>query len=466
MHPFTYYSDKSRAQRKKRNLPREAIKNPSISEDSIDSASLDSNEESSLMTVLLSKSGHYVVWNGQNVDLLVETCLKAITKFESHEIASRRKEDNWKQEFGVNSWSSDSFAVSSPLNSKEIELLSECIPHNKYWTELQLKFNHDGLIMNLFMNLGENMALCESLVSLDLGGQNLSDDVISNLAIGLSHRRSRSLRKINLCKNDITNEGVKVLFEVLQVIPVENLNLSFNNFDDIGSTWISASLEHTSLTTLNISNNQFVFINTESIMDSKVTTLYVGYTGCLKGDKYMESLTAGKLKSLSVETCNVSELGIHHLETNSVLQELDLSENTLLQSHSTMACLSKSLSVGATSLCVLRLNGIPLNGTGVFAMLVAGILGGARLKELYIRTCSLNSDVFNVAGPLIFQISTLDVSGNPLGRCGVEQLHGVLVQAQKYFELSASNCGVQNEAVCNLFANIPTVSLWGMDLQF
>ncbi|KAJ3008414.1 UNVERIFIED_CONTAM: hypothetical protein HDU68_003116 [Siphonaria sp. JEL0065] len=397
----------------------------------------------------------YIVWDGEDIDSVIQKCMDHLSMFEDRVTISKRREKSWTIQFGADSWNSPTLIPPTSLNNEEIELLAECAPYNENWKELRLKFNREERVAESLSTMGRNFGICQNLAILDLMNQDLGDDAISNLATGFASTPTAPLKTLNLRKNSISNKGVIVLFTMLQTVAVDALDISYNLFDDSSSTFLSMTIKRTHLTRLDISHNKFVRLFPGSVMESKLSQLSVGHTDCLLGDEYMQSLPTGKLKSLSVQSCNVSEVGISFLETNSSLQELDLSENILLQNRVTMASLRNALDGGVSG-----------GEGGLFPMLIEGIVAGGKVEELYIKGCALDTDNFMAGTHLLMsQIVTLDVSDNPIEHRGFIHLQQVVAQSSKFVELCLSNCAMVDSEIYETFGMLPNVSLWGISVD-
>ncbi|KAI9340947.1 hypothetical protein BDR26DRAFT_861104 [Obelidium mucronatum] len=406
----------------------------------------------------------YVVWDGQNIDAVLNASFEAVSVFEANTSVSKRREECWKVEFEPDFWNCTTVALPNPLNNEEIELVSECAPWNVNWKELKLNLNQSRN-SKLLKYFGKNLGLCNNLTVLDLSCQSLGDDGLSSLAIGFGMVPSAPLKSLNLSNNSISNKSISTLFDMLQVVAVNTLDISHNLIDNESSKTISTNLTNTSLKVLNISFNSFAFLHADCIMESKLEQLLVGWTDCLMGNEYMRCTSAGKLQILSVEDCNISDEGISYLKGDSNLQELDLSANAQIQNYSTMACLSNALHFGATSLRILRLNNIPMSEKNAFKLLVKGVTGGGHIQELHVKSCSLVADnVIEDAQLLLSHIVRLDISNNPLEYRGLMHLQALAADTKNLIELCLSNCGMSDAEVYKSFGHLPFVSLWGISV--
>ena len=162
-----------------------------------------------------------------------------------------------------------------------------------------------------------NQGFCE-LKRLNLGRNNITDEGVKHLATALTHTNC-TLNSLNLEGNDITDEAVKHLATALTHAncKLNSLNLGYNNITDEAVKHLATALTHTNCTlnSLNLIKNNI----TDEAVKHLATALT--HTNC-------------KPNSLDLRSNNITDEAVKHLATaltytNCKLNSLDLGHNNV-----------------------------------------------------------------------------------------------------------------------------------------
>jgi len=114
-----------------------------------------------------------------------------------------------------------------------------------------------GKIFNMLVPFFENSSILFELRIKECN--NLGDDGWRSLALAIGSNKNKSLRKVSLIDNNISDEGMVDIITALSMHPhLENLGLMGNHLSNKGCTTLSTFLKcsATQLQTLNLENNE------------------------------------------------------------------------------------------------------------------------------------------------------------------------------------------------------------------
>ncbi|KAI9340946.1 hypothetical protein BDR26DRAFT_1007402 [Obelidium mucronatum] len=396
-----------------------------------------------LLTSLFQLQGFQLI-EKMPIKIVVERALSQLSLFNDIERSRRSRREEFELVFRNSEflWEAPDFTSRRSLSAIEFSCLFKSLEYNSHWRTVSIN-NHDGFEFKPISSLlASSLRLNTHLLHLDLSSNFLSDQTVEDLSKALAHMLPlvSSLVDLNLSKNQIGKRGVLSLFKALKDIPIKKLNLSQNSLTETCSSVVSEGLLSSSLVFLDISRNAGVVVDCHAIQKSPLEDLRVGHTDCLNGDKYLQVTS---LKILRVESCNVTQVGLSSLADNSVLSELDLSQNDLLQSKRVMNVFRNSLQIGVKNLSILRLSDISLNN--VVLQLVDGVKNHKSLQELVMKRCSLSGvAIETIVGSLSpsSKLCTLDVSQNSFGLQGALALLGSSSHGLK--NISIAHCGIED----------------------
>ena len=178
---------------------------------------------------------------------------------------------------------------------------------NDSWQEIwyadeinELKYRREFLLRCVDEN--EHLNVCSA---------NLSD-VAQIGIIGDCLKLNKKITEVNLCRCRVSNEGIKVLLQAVEVNTLQNLDISYNSISDDGVLSISDFLKFKhSLCKLNVSGND--------LRDKRII-------------KFSEAICVNTtLKDLNMSRNRITDEGANKLskaiQVNKTLQELNISKN-------------------------------------------------------------------------------------------------------------------------------------------
>ncbi|KAJ3008415.1 UNVERIFIED_CONTAM: hypothetical protein HDU68_003117 [Siphonaria sp. JEL0065] len=380
------------------------------------------------------------------ISIVVQRAISQLFLFDEILVQSRRQQDEFEYVFRDSefAWNAIEFTAKRPFSVMEFECLFKSLEFNMYWRTVSIRnceaFDNTALSSLLHNSLRHNT----HLHLLDLSSNFLSDEAVTILSQALAQTLPSvsSLKILNLSRNQISRRGVESLFDALKFVLITSLNISDNLLDETCSSVVSECLVYTSLTSLDVSMNAGVLIDYCAVKQSLLEVLHVGYTNCLKGDQYLQ---ADNLKELHVETCNISDVGLVALVGNSTLNQLNISQNELLQNRSVMTVFGETLRMGASNLVVLNLSEIRLDD--VVPLLMNGVQSHESLEHLIMRRCELSAfAIRQLVASLLpsSKLHVLDVSQNNFGIEGVRALLHPTNHGLK--DICVACCGISTPA--------------------
>ncbi|KAJ3229841.1 hypothetical protein HDU78_008801, partial [Chytriomyces hyalinus] len=368
-------------------------------------------------------------------------------------------------------WDAAHLIFNRALSAGELECVIASLAFNTTWKKVSLQQCEgfqDG--RTLEVSLGSCLRHNTCLVVLDLSFNWISDEWAIELSSALKQviPSVTQLRDLKLNNNQIGRAGLLALLKMLAQVPISNLDLSHNSLNESCNSVINSHLPATFLAELDVSHNPGFKIGSQAIINSQLSKLQVGYSDCLSGDTYLESLNASNLTSLHVASCNISEVGLTCLAENNQLQELNLSENELIQNRIVMTTLAHSLSVGATGLTALHISSVDL--ANVIHILAVGLEKNSFLTHLTLQSCGLVSASAEALAAAISStnsvLQTLDVSRNEFGFHGVKTLIDLQdVTGCTLRELCVSKCGILPEQELPLLNLAKLCTLDALDIS-
>ncbi|XP_076841985.1 NACHT, LRR and PYD domains-containing protein 3-like [Brachyhypopomus gauderio] len=254
-------------------------------------------------------------------------------------------------------------------------------------------------------NLTENFCDCLALalhkektflIELDLSNSKLQDSAVQQLSVGLNSSYCK-LKILRLASCKLTVECCKYLASALQTKKpsLQELDLTNNNLQDSGVEQLSAGLNHSDckLETLRLAGNNLTVEScqylTSVLQKENSCLLQLDLNNNNLQDSGVEQLSAGlksshcKLKILRMALCSLGEKTCENLAsvlTNSLLRELDLSNNDL--KNSGVVKLSVGLKSSHCKLEILRLSGCLVTEEGCTSLASALRSNPSHLKEL------------------------------------------------------------------------------------
>ncbi|XP_073694426.1 NACHT, LRR and PYD domains-containing protein 12-like [Garra rufa] len=243
-------------------------------------------------------------------------------------------------------------------------LCSALLSSNSHLRELDLNNNHlkDSGVM--LLSAGLKSSHCQ-LNILRLCGSKLTAQSCESLSLALQSSNS-VLRELDLSNNDLQDFGVKLLSDGLKSCKLEILRLSICKLTGQSCESLSSALQSSNsvLRELDLSNNE--------LQDSGVKLLSDGLKSC-------------KLEILRLSKCKLTGQSFESLSSalqfsNSVLRELDLSNNDLQDSG--VKLLSDGLKSPNCKLEILRLSACMVTEEGCGYLSSALSSNPSHLREL------------------------------------------------------------------------------------
>ena len=218
-----------------------------------------------------------------------------------------------------------------------VTCLSECLKEDDMLLELNMSNNQ--IIRGREKKIIEAITVNKTLLKLDASLMKIhSESYISDCL-----EINKSLKELNMSKNEITRNGANEIATAIRVnTTLEKLDLSCNALSDDGATVISDSLQfNISLQQLNISKNkitsegikrmaQIIQVNTRlKHLDLSVNKIV---------DDGANLISDGLKSNISLQELNISHNGITNkgikkiteaIQTSSTLQNIDISKNNI-----------------------------------------------------------------------------------------------------------------------------------------
>ncbi|XP_067916037.1 NACHT, LRR and PYD domains-containing protein 12-like isoform X4 [Heterodontus francisci] len=326
------------------------------------------------------------------------------------------------------------------LTDSCIEDLASALSTNRSLTDLDLSDNNLGDSGVKLRSEALRNTDCK-IQKLWLGGNNLSDSCIEDLASALS--TNRSLTDLDLSGNNLGDSGVKLLSEALknpdckiQELWLVGNNLTTSCIDDLAS----ALSTNRSLTDLNLNYNELgdsgVKLLSEALRnpDCKIQKLWL--VGNNLTDSCIEDLastlsTNRSLTDLDLSYNKLGDSGVKLLSEalrnpDCKIQKLELENNKLTDS-----CIEDLTSALSTnwSLTDLDLSYNKLGDSGVKLLSEALRNPDCKIQRLQLENNNLTASCIEVLASAVStnrSLTDLDLSDNKLGDSGVKQLSEAL----------------------------------------
>ena len=184
--------------------------------------------------------------------------------------------------------------------------------------------------------VAEAIQVNTTLETLDLSFNRLSDDGASFISDIL-----KSLQQLNMCRNDISSKGAKVIAEANRLnTTLEKLDLSFNKLSDDGASFISDGLKtNMSLQELKMSKNNITSEGAKMIAEALQLNTTLKQLDLSINKIFDDGATAISnvlksnitLQELNISHNNITNKGITKIteliQINSTLQNINISKN-------------------------------------------------------------------------------------------------------------------------------------------
>ena len=358
------------------------------------------------------------------------------------------------------------------------EALASVVMHNTRLEELHVSGNNLGKGM---LTVAKALQHISSLRSLDLGNNNISEEVAGELALAISANECleemrlynskltlsaivilqslsniTTLKYLNIKNNQITEEAGEALASVVMYnTRLEELHVSGNNLGK-GILTVAKALQHiSSLRSLDLGNNNI----SEEVAGE--LALAISANECLEEIRLYDSKlsssaivilqslgTISTLQYLNFNNNQMTEEAGEALASvilhNTRLEKLHLSDNNL--GEGTLKVLKALQHITSLKLLDLEYNGMPKEASGELAL---ALTSNKHLEELWLANNNLQSSAFVILQALstISSLKCLDMNNNQISGAGGEMLASVINNNTGLRKLFISNNNIQYSAM-------------------
>ena len=211
----------------------------------------------------------------------------------------------------------------SLMKLQDENCISDCLKINKSLKELNMSKNE--ITSNGAKEIATAIRVNTTLEKLDLSHNEISNDGVSFISDGL---KNNSLKEVNISRNKITGEGAQYIADAIRMNTIlVKLDLSCNEISNDGASFISDSLKNNnSLKEVNISRNKITSEGAQYIADAiRINTTLV------KLDLSCNTLSDDG--AIAISESLQSNKGItkitEAIQTSLTLQNIDISKNNI-----------------------------------------------------------------------------------------------------------------------------------------
>ena len=219
-----------------------------------------------------------------------------------------------------------------------VTCLSECLKEDDMLLELNMSKN--WIIRGRENKIIEAIAINKTLLKLDASLTKMQDESYISDCLKIN----KSLKELNMSKNEITSNGVKEIATAIRVNTIlEKLNLSCNEISDDGVNFISDGLKNNnSLKEVNISRNKITSEGAQYIADAiqiNTTLVKLDLSCNALSDDGATAISDSLQFNISLQELNISKNEITSegvkkmaqvIQVNTTLKHLDLSINKIV----------------------------------------------------------------------------------------------------------------------------------------
>ena len=213
------------------------------------------------------------------------------------------------------------------------DFISDCLKINKSLKELNISKNE--ITSNGAQEIATAIRVNTTLEKLDLSCNEISNDGVRFISDGLNNYNN-SLQELNISKNKITSEGAKYIGDAIRVnTTLEKLDLSCNSVSDDGAAAISDSLQlNKSLQELNMSRNEITSEGTKKIaqvIHMNTTLKHLDLSINKIGDDGAKFISDGLKSNTSLQELNISYNNITNKGIKVIAEAIQISFKLTLQ---------------------------------------------------------------------------------------------------------------------------------------
>ena len=239
----------------------------------------------------ITKKGKQYKWHNIKYQLVIKTTYQLLDIQQNLQSESDNvQEDMWlsdeiteqkyEGEFLLNSFESF-FNVQyvtlqdTPITDIKVKIISDCLKTNDKVTKLNLsncltnEFSFGNKVTNEKVKIiAKAICVNKTLRELNMSKNNIADEGAKRLAEAI--QVNVTLRELNLSHNNITDEGAKILTEAIQVNKtLQELNVSKNDFTDEGAKGLAEAIQvNKTLRKLNLSKNNVTDEGTKRLAEA------------------------------------------------------------------------------------------------------------------------------------------------------------------------------------------------------
>ena len=328
------------------------------------------------------------------------------------------------------------------LNNNQIpheagEALASVIMHNTRLEELYLDSNNLGIGT---LKVARSLQHITTVKVLFLDNNNIPQEASEELALAI--KSNKQLEKLSLNDNNLHSSAIVILNSLATITTLTVLNLSNNQIPhEAGEPLASVIMHNTRLEELDLCSNNLGI-------------------GTVKVAKYLQHITT--VKVLYLDNNNIPQEASEELalaiKSNKQLEKLSLNDNNL---HSSAIFILNCLATITTlTVLVLNNNQIPHEAGEALASV---IMHNTRLEELYLDSNNLGIGTLKVARSLqhITTVKVLSLDNNNIPQEASEEL-ALAIKSNKQLEmLSLNDNNLHSSAIVilNSLATITTLTV-------
>ena len=321
------------------------------------------------------------------------------------------------------------------------EALASIIMHNTRLETLCLNGNNLGVGTLL---IAKALQCITTLTILALGNNNIPKEACDELALAI--KSNKQLRKLSMHSNNLDCSANVILNSLITVTTLTALNLDNNQLtQEAGEALASVIMHNTRLEELYLDSNN---LGVETV----------------KVAKSLQHITT--LKMLSLNSNNIPQEASNELalaiESNQLLRKLRISNNNL---HYSAIVVLNSLA-DITTLTILDLNNNQITQEAGEA-LASVIMHNTRLEELYLHSNNLGIGTVKVAKSLqhITTLRVLSLDNNNIPQEASEELALAIKSNEQLEKLSLNNNNLHSSTIfiLNSLSTITTLTVLGLN---